>query len=117
MDAQEMPALHVNTSVLQQEIPPDNAALGVGPLFTQPHWDPPENPEGPPDDPATHTMTTNPPPNRGGGLQGTTPTIFTSDQSHADMFLAEFHQYQLLNQNNDAMSNPFNHVFTALLYM
>lgn len=31
--------------------------------------------------------------------------------------MSEFHRYRLLNRNNNAIANPFNHVLTALLYI
>lgn len=62
-------------------------------------------------------MTTNPPTNGGGGLRGTAPTTFTGDRSKSDAFLSKFRRYRLLNRNNDAMSNLFNRVLTALSYI
>lgn len=53
----------------------------------------------------------------GGALRGTAPSIFTGDQSRSDAFTSKFCRYRLLNQNNNAISNPFNHVLMALLYI
>ena len=103
-DAPEAPVLHIDTSVLQSEVPPNPAA----PPVAQPHRNLNQS----------HNMTTvNPPPNGGGSLRGTALNIFTGNRDCSDAFLAEFHRYQLLNRNNAAMSNPFNCVLTTLLYI
>ena len=74
-----------------------------------------DNPEDPPNDPTTNNMAGNG--GNGGALRGTAPSIFTGDRSRSDAFTSEFRQYRLLNQNNDAISNPFNRVLTALSYI
>ena len=81
----------------------------------QPPGENPNNPEDPPNDPATNNMTSNG--GNGGALRGTAPSIFTGERSRSEAFTSKFHRYRLLNRNNDAISNPFNHVLTALSYI
>ena len=75
----------------------------------------PNNPEDPPNDPTTNNMAGNG--GNGGALRGTAPSIFTGDRSRSDAFTSEFCRYRLLNQNNDAIANPFNRILTALSYI
>jgi hypothetical protein len=51
------------------------------------------------------------------GLKGTAPAVFTGDQSRSEAFWNEFHQYRLLNRNNDSISIPFFRVLTTLSYI
>ena len=81
----------------------------------QPPEENPNNPEDPPNNPTTNNMATNG--GNRGALRGTAPSIFTRDRSRSDAFTSEFHRYRLLNRNNDAITNPFNRVLTALSYI
>ena len=82
---------------------------------SQPPEENPNIPEDPPNDPLLNNMAGNR--GNGGALRGTTPSIFTGDRSQNDAFTSEFRRYHLLNRNNDAISNPFNRVLTALSYI
>jgi hypothetical protein len=52
-----------------------------------------------------------------GGLLGMSPPIFDGTRSKGTIFWNTLICYKLLNRNNTAISNPFNHILTALSYM
>ena len=81
----------------------------------QPPEENPNNPEDPPDNLVTNNMAGNG--GNGGALRGTAPSIFAGDRSRSDAFTSEFCRYRLLNRNNNAISNPFNCILTALSYI
>ena len=92
-DAQEVPTLYVDTTVTsQRSTPPEQPELNPTPLFTQPPEDPPENLN-----PDPVVMMTNLPPNGGGALCGTPPSIFDGTRSRSDIFWSKFQHYCLLN--------------------
>jgi hypothetical protein len=51
------------------------------------------------------------------GLLGVSPPIFDGTRSKGTIFWNTLIRYKLLNRNNVAISNPFNHILTALSYM
>jgi hypothetical protein len=51
--------------------------------------------------------TTNMPYTNHGGLKGVPPTIFTRDQTKSNLFLKEFKQWKMLNNNAVEMASPY----------
>ena len=55
--------------------------------------------------------------NTGNALKGHPPAPFDGDRKKSKGFLLAFKLYQGLNRGNDAMSNPYNRVVTALTFI
>ena len=50
-------------------------------------------------------------------LKGNPPAIFNGDCTKSSGFLVVFKLFKAADQNNEAMSNPYSHITTALTYM
>ena len=55
--------------------------------------------------------------NVNGALKGNPPTPFDGTRSKSSGFLVTFNLFRAANRHNEAMSNPYSHVTTALTYM
>jgi hypothetical protein len=96
--------------ITQQAAPPP-APAAIFPTIRFP----PTNPTVPVSVVAPVTST-NPKP-RPTELIGLPPTIFTGDRNKSDLFLKEFKQWRMLNQNTTEMSVPFDRVLMALSHI
>ena len=55
--------------------------------------------------------------NANGALKGNPPVILNGDRTKSSGFLITFKLFKAANRNNEAMSNPYSRVTTALTYM
>ena len=55
--------------------------------------------------------------NTNGALKGNPPTLFDGTRSKSSGFLVAFNLFRAANRHNEAMSNPYSRITTALTYM